>query len=106
MFETKKLKKVSIYVGEEQYLDDKPLYRAVIEKCFKAGLLGATVIKAVDGYGKNTHMKKVRLFNVNQSMPLIVEIIDTEDKINKVIEFTKASTNKCFIVLEDVEVVI
>jgi uncharacterized protein len=75
-------------------VDDKsglsPLYVAIVEKAREMHLAGATVLRGPLGFGQSAHLHQGRLFPVAQDLPVVVEIVDSEEKIN---EFLPALDN-------------
>jgi PII-like signaling protein len=68
-------------------VDDKsglsPLYIAIIEKAREMHLAGATVLRGPLGFGQSAHLHQGHLFPVAQDLPVVVEIVDSEEKINE-----------------------
>ena len=74
-----------IFIGESDRYENKPLYEALVE-CLRAeGIAGATVIKGAMGYGTASVVHSDRLLRLSSDLPLIVETVDSEDKINAVL---------------------
>lgn len=68
-------------------IDDKagltPLYMAIIEKAREMHLAGSTVLRGSLGFGQSAHLHQGRLFPIAQDLPVVVEIVDSEEKINE-----------------------
>lgn len=66
--------------------DDKfgltPLFIAIVEKAHELRLAGATVLRGSLGYGQSAHIHQGHLFPLTQDLPVVVEIVDREEKIN------------------------
>jgi PII-like signaling protein len=60
----------------------QPLYIAIVEKARALHLAGATVLRGPMGFGHTAHMHKVHALPLKQDLPVIIEIVDTEDKID------------------------
>ena len=67
-------------------LDDKsvlnPLYRAIIEKAREMHLAGATMLRGHVGYGHSSRLHTTKILRLSQDLPIVVEIVDSEEKIN------------------------
>ena len=79
-------KLLRIFIGENDKVGHQPLYETIVFEAKKQGLSGATVIRGVMGFGANSKVHTTKLFEISSDLPLIVEIVDTEEKIR---EFTK-----------------
>jgi PII-like signaling protein len=102
-------KLLRIFVGESDKAGNQPLYEAIVFEAKKQALSGATVTRGIMGFGANSNVHTTKLFEISTDLPLIIEIIDTEDKIGaftKIVEQMFEET-QCggLITLEDTEVI-
>jgi len=74
-------KLLRIFIGEQDKWEGKPLYEAIIQKARKEGLAGATAIKGIMGFGAKSHMHTAKLLRLSEDLPIIIEMVDTEEKI-------------------------
>ena len=81
--EISEAKLLRIFLGELDKIHHKPLYEEIVYKAKGAGLAGATVIRGIMSYGTRNFMHTVKLLDFSEDLPVIIEIIDQEDKINK-----------------------
>jgi PII-like signaling protein len=75
-----------VFVGESDRWEGKPLHLALIEKAREAGLAGATVVRGVEGYGAHSVIHTTRLLEMSSDLPIIIEIVDTPDKMEAFLE--------------------
>lgn len=75
-------KLLRIFIGENDKADHKPLYEALLFAAKKQGLAGATVLRGIMAYGASTQIHTAKLIDISQDLPIVVEIVDHEDKIN------------------------
>ncbi|WP_460594922.1 DUF190 domain-containing protein [Geomonas sp. Red276] len=73
-----------IFIGEEDRFEKKPLYEALMELFLAEGFAGATVIRAVCGFGGHRAYHTQKLLDLSADLPLIVEAVDTQEKIDQV----------------------
>lgn len=73
--------RLSIFIGESDQWHHKPLYVEVVHRAHQAGLAGATVFRGIEGYGANSRIHTTHLFRVSEDLPLLIVIVDREDKI-------------------------
>jgi PII-like signaling protein len=71
-----------IFVGEDDKANGRPLYEEIVLKARKAHLAGATVLRGPMGFGRSTHLHTTKILRLSQDLPVIIEIVDSEEKIN------------------------
>ena len=95
--------KLEIYIGEDDQLKGESLYQKIISKAKNLNISGATAIRGVMGFGKKKHLhssKFIRLFN---NLPIIIEIIDEEEKLQPLIDYLKENINSGFMTLQKIQ---
>lgn len=75
-------KLVRIFIGESDKVHHKALYEVIIETAKKQKLAGATVYKGIEGFGPTSHVRTAKIFDLSSDLPIVIEIVDTEEKIN------------------------
>jgi uncharacterized protein len=71
-----------IFIGESDRWHHKPLYEALVLKAREMHLAGATVLRGPMGFGKSSRMHTQKILRLSFDLPIIVEIVDAEEKIN------------------------
>jgi PII-like signaling protein len=94
-----------IYLGESDRLHGKPLYQALVEYLRKEGIAGATVFRAIEGYGAHSHIHTARVLRLSEDLPLVVDVIDRADRIEAVLPELDRMLDGGLIVSLDVNVV-
>jgi len=79
-------KLLRVFIGESDKIGQHPLYETVVFEAKKQGLSGATVTRGIMGFGANSKVHTTKLFEISSDLPLVIEIVDTEEKIRA---FTK-----------------
>lgn len=74
-----------IYFTEADKWHDKPLYKAIVEKCMELGLAGATVYRGLEGFGASARIHHSWNLSISKNAPIMMTIIDTEEQIQKLI---------------------
>jgi uncharacterized protein len=97
-------KLVRIFIGEDDRWNHRPLYEAIVRLARERGLAGATVIRGVEGFGKSSHLHTTRILRLSEDLPLIVEIVDTAEKIDPFLEEVDAMISGGMITVERVDV--
>lgn len=75
-------KLLRIFIGEEDHVDRKPLYEVIVLTAKESGIAGATVLRGVESYGARSVIHKAHILELSEDLPVIIELVDTEAKIN------------------------
>jgi len=70
-----------VFIGESDKFENKPLFEAIVQKARDLGLAGATVLRGSEGFGANSVVHKASLLEMSSDLPVLIEIVDTEEKI-------------------------
>jgi PII-like signaling protein len=100
-----KAKLLRIYFGENDKRNGKPLYEVIVQKCRELDVAGATVLRGIEGYGASTLVRRSHAFALSSDSPIMVSIIDTEDKLQKLMPFLDEVFSEGLIAMSDVEVI-
>lgn len=100
-----KAKMLRIHFGEKDRWQGKPLYRAIVERCRELDIAGATVLRGIEGYGASTLIRKASIFSLSSDCPVMVSVVDTEEKIAKLLPALDEMVDEGLIAMSDVEVV-
>ncbi len=76
-----KKKILRIYIDNQDKYNGKPLWEEILKKVKELGMAGATVFKGVAGIGAHTELRSFNVFTISQELPVIIEVIDSEDKV-------------------------
>src|SRR5579884_2730819 len=74
-----------IFIGENDRWHGKPLYEEVVALARREGLAGATVVRGIEGFGAKSHLHTARILRLSEDLPIIIEIVDTEANIQRVL---------------------
>ena len=97
-------KMLRIHFGEEDKWHNKPLYEAVVQKCRELDIAGATVFRGIEGYGASSLIHRPHLLR-SSDLPIMISVIDSEDKIKKLIPALDEMVDEGLIAMSDVEVI-
>lgn len=93
-----------IFIGESDRYDHRPLYEALVELLRKEGFAGATVLRGVSGFGAHRVYHSQKLLDLSADLPMIVEAVDTQEKINAIMPSIHEMMAGGMITLEKVSV--
>ncbi|MDQ0471463.1 DUF190 domain-containing protein [Labrys wisconsinensis] len=94
-----------IFIGEDDRADGKPLYEAIVLQARQAHLAGATVLRGPLGFGRSSRLHTAKILRLSQDLPVVIEIVDAEAKIQAFLPQLRRLTQSCLITLEKVTVV-
>jgi hypothetical protein len=71
-----------IFMGENDRYEHRPLYEAIVLRAREAHLAGATVLRGPMGFGHSSRLHTAKILRLSEDLPMVVEIVDSEEKIN------------------------
>jgi PII-like signaling protein len=100
-----KKKILKLYIDSLDKYDHKPLWEVVLQKAKEEGLAGATVFKGIAGMGPHSEIHTFSLLSMSENLPIIVEIIDNEEKIINFTKILDEIVDEGLVTLTDTEVI-
>ncbi len=100
-----KRKLLRIFVSLEDKYKGNPLWEEILKLVKEKGIAGATVFKAAAGIGSHSELRSFTVWRLSQDLPVVIEIIDREEKIKEFLEVIDSMLEEGLVVLEDVEVI-
>jgi len=100
-----KAKLLRIFMGEADQWNGEPLYDAIVKRLRMMDISGATVYRGILGYGAKGHTHKQGFLHISQDLPIMVAVIDSEEKLNQVMDAIEPMMQDGLIVTSDVEIV-
>src|SRR5271156_5476660 len=94
-----------IFIGESDLYEHKPLYEAIVMKAREAQLAGATVLRGPMGFGKSSRMHTSKILRLSMDLPMVIEIVDSGEKIKTLLPFLDEMVTGGMITLENVQVI-
>ncbi|HEY5254848.1 MAG TPA: DUF190 domain-containing protein [Acidobacteriaceae bacterium] len=94
-----------IHFGEDDKWQGKPLHEAIFAKCRELGIAGVTVYRGIEGYGTSTIIHHASHWILSKDAPIVVNIIDSEEQINKLIPHLDAMVTEGLIAMSHVDVI-
>jgi len=94
-----------IFIGESDRWEHKPLYEAIVLKARELHLAGATVLRGPMGFGKTSRLHTAKILRLSMDLPLVIEIVDTEEKINSFLPLLDEMMKGGLVTLEKVRVI-
>jgi hypothetical protein len=98
-------KLLTVYIGEADKWHGRPLSTALIERLRAEGLAGATVVRAIEGFGAASRIHSAHILRLSQDLPLVVEVVDRAERIERVLPIVDEMVGDGLVTLADVQVV-
>ena len=98
-------KLLRIFIGESDRWHHQPLYEAIVMKARELGLAGATVLRGPMGFGAKSHMHTSKILRLSMDLPMVIEIVDSGEKIKTLLPFLDGMVTGGMITLENVQVI-
>lgn len=89
-----------VFTGESDRYQHKPLYEAIVRKARELGLAGATVLRGTEGFGARSVVHKAALLEMSTDLPVVIEIVDTEEKIKLLLPHLETMVQEGMITME------
>ncbi len=93
-----------IFIGESDRRDGIPLYEWVVRKARECGLAGATVLRGLEGFGAHSRLHTAKVLRLSTDLPIIVEIVDSPQKIDGFLPEIDAAIREGLATLEKVQI--
>jgi len=95
-----------IFIGESDRWHHQPLHVGLLERLRRNGFAGATVLKGISGFGAHSVLHTTQLLRLSQDLPLVVEVVDAEDRMPQLLEIVDEMVPEGLVTLEKVRVAI
>jgi uncharacterized protein len=95
-----------IHIGESDKWHRKPLHEAIVMMLRKEGFSGATVLRGVGGYGGSSIYHTDKLLRLSQDLPIVVEVIETQERIDQILPRLDEMVEGGLVTLEKVRVIL
>ncbi len=96
--------RVRVFIGEDDQHGGMPLYRAIVQMLRKEGIAGATVMRGLMGFGAKSVLHTTNLLRLSQGLPVIIEIVDTRENVDRVLPVLDEMIDEGMVTLERVGV--
>jgi PII-like signaling protein len=96
--------RLRIYFGEDDKFNHLPLYEAIVLKAREMRLGGATVLRGHIGFGQSSHIHTTKILRLSQDLPVVVEIVDSQDKIDAFLPILDQMMSGGLVTIEKVQV--
>ena len=97
-------KRLRIYICERHRSGQHALHEVLLSRAREAGLAGCVVFQGRGGYGNLRHLEELHLLTCTHDLPLVVEIVDSSERIREYVEAVRPLLGNATLTLEDVAV--
>jgi hypothetical protein len=99
-------KLLRIFIGENDKWESRPLHEAIVQLARREGLAGATAFKGFLGFGCKSHMHTAKILRMSEDLPILIEIVDSEEKIQAFLPQLDRMVREGLVTLEKVQVIL
>jgi len=96
--------RLTIFIGETDQYEHRPLYTEIVQRAHAAGLAGATVLRGIEGYGASSHVHTSRILRLSEDLPVVIVIVDQQDRIDSFLPVLDELITEGLVVREAIEV--
>jgi PII-like signaling protein len=96
---------VRVFIGDSDTWQGRPLYEAIVRRVRDEGLAGATVFRGIEGFGASSHLHSARILRLSEDLPLVIEIVDTEEHIRRILPILDEMVVDGLVTIENVHVI-
>lgn len=93
-----------IFIGEANKHKHIPLYEWIVQQARSQGMAGATVLRGIQGFGANSLIHTAKILRLSEDLPVVVEIIDTKEKIESFLETINEAITEGIVTVEKAQV--
>jgi hypothetical protein len=97
-------KLLRIFIGESDSYEGSPLYEWIVRKAREEKMAGATVLRGLEGFGAHSRMHTAKVLRLSQDLPIIIEIVDREEKIEHFLSIVDPVIDEGLATVENIEV--
>jgi uncharacterized protein len=97
-------KRVTIFIGESDRWHHQPLHTAIVEMLRAEGAAGATVVRGVEGFGKNSRLHTASILRLSEDLPITLTYVDTAERVDALLPRIDEMMSGGLVVVEDVHV--
>ena len=98
-------RRLTIFVGEEDAVEHRPLATEIVHRAQQAGLAGATVLRGIEGFGASNHLHTTRILSLSNDLPIVIVIVDDAARVDAFIPQLDELITEGLVILDDVEVI-
>jgi uncharacterized protein len=95
-----------IFIGESDRYQGKLLYESIVQEARKRGMAGATVLRGIMGFGAHSRMHTAKILRLSEDLPIIVEIVDTPERIADFLPDLDGMMDEGLVTLERARVIV
>ena len=95
-----------IFIGESDRYENKRLDEAIVGKARELGLAGATVLRGTEGFGAHSVVHRASLLDMSSDLPIVIEIVDAEDQIQRLLPSLEQMVREGMITMEHVMILL
>jgi uncharacterized protein len=97
-------RRITIFIGESDRYNHKPLYAEIVHRAHQRGLAGASVFRGLEGFGASSRIHTSRLLSLSEDLPLVIIIVDTAERTQDFLDEVAELVTGGLIIVDEVHV--
>ncbi len=97
-------RRITIFIGESDRYNHKPLYAEIVHRAHRRGLAGASVFRGLEGFGASSRIHTSRLLSLSEDLPLAIIIVDTAERADAFLDEVADLVTGGLVIVDDVQV--
>lgn len=98
-------RRLTVFIGESDQWQHKPLYTEIVHRAHRSGLAGASVFRGIEGFGASSLVHTARLLSLSEDLPVAVVVVDAPERISAFLPQLDDLIGEGIVIIDDVEVV-
>ncbi|GHF31292.1 MULTISPECIES: DUF190 domain-containing protein [Streptomyces] len=95
--------RATVFLSEGDTWQGRPLHDEIIRRAQQRGLAGATLSRGTEGFGRPSALHTDRLLSFSDGLPLVITMIDVEDRLRSFLAGAEHLLSGCLVVLDEVD---
>ena len=100
-----KATRMTVFVGESDQVNHRPLYTEIVHRAKRAGIGGASVFRGIEGYGKSSRIHTHRILSLSEDLPVSIVLVSSDDRIRAFLPEVEELVTEGLVMLDEVEVI-
>jgi PII-like signaling protein len=97
--------RLTVFIGEDDQWQHRPLYTEIVHRARRAGLAGASVLRGIEGFGASSRIHTTRLLSLSEDLPVAVIIVDDEIRVRQFLPQLDHLVQEGLVIIDPVEVI-